>query len=411
MIDFSLSPAVQKNRDMMHSVADGTMRPISREYDEREHEKPTEWLNMMWNASKNLVSFGDGKQKQEPQEKTDRRPSERNVRSAVLVEELSWGDVGLYLSIPHPGLGGAAVAAAGTPEQKERFLARFRDGEPKWGAMAITEPGCGSDSAAVATTAVQDGDQWVLNGTKIFCTSGLMAAEKSEGFIVVWATIDKSAGRGGIKAFVVDHHTPGMTVAKIEDKMGIRVSDTAMLVFEDCCIPVDNLLGSAEVKKSTEGFKGVMATFDATRPLVAASAIGVARAAVDYVRDIFKQEDITIRYTTPPTKLSTLERDFMAMEASLQAARLLTWRAAWMLDQGMHNSLEASMAKAKAGSVVTQVTQKAVELLGPLGYSRKILLEKWMRDAKISDIYEGTQQINLLIIARRILGYSSKELN
>ena len=411
MIDFSLSLAVQKNRDMMHSVADGTMRPISREYDEREHEKPTEWLNMMWNASKNLVSFGDGKQKQEPQEKTDRPPSERNVRSAILVEELSWGDVGLYLSIPHPGLGGAAVAAAGTPEQKERFLARFRDGEPKWGAMAITEPGCGSDSAAVATTAVQDGDQWVLNGTKIFCTSGLMAAEKSEGFIVVWATVDKSAGRGGIKAFVVDHHTPGMTVAKIEDKMGIRVSDTAMLVFEDCRIPVDNLLGSAEVKKSTEGFKGVMATFDATRPLVAASALGIARAAVDYVRDIFKQENITIRYTTPPTKLSTLERDFMDMEASLQAARLLTWRAAWMLDQGMRNSLEASMAKAKAGSVVTRVTQKAVELLGPLGYSRKILLEKWMRDAKISDIYEGTQQINLLIIARRILGYSSNELN
>ena len=411
MIDFSLSPAVQKNRDMMHSVADGTMRPISREYDEREHKKPTEWLNMMWNASKNLVSFGDEKQKLGPQEKTDRPPSERNVRSAILVEELSWGDVGLYLSIPHPGLGGAAVAAAGTPEQKERFLARFRDGEPKWGAMAITEPGCGSDSAAVATTAVQDGDQWVLNGTKIFCTSGLMAAEKSEGFIVVWATVDKSAGRGGIKAFVVDHHTPGMTVAKIEDKMGIRVSDTAMLVFEDCRIPVDNLLGSAEVRQSTQGFKGVMATFDATRPLVAASALGIARAAVDYVRDIFKQEGITIRYTTPSTKLSTLERDFMDMEANLQAARLLTWRAAWMLDQGIHNSLEASMAKAKAGSVVTRVTQKAVELLGPLGYSRKILLEKWMRDAKISDIYEGTQQINLLIIARRILGYSSKELN
>ena len=207
MIDFSLSPAVQKSRDIMHSVADGTMRPISRKYDEREHEKPTKWLNMMWNASKNLVSFGDEKQKLGPQEKTDRPPSERNVRSAILVEELSWGDVGLYLSIPHPGLGGAAVAAAGTPEQKERFLARFRDGEPKWGAMAITEPGCGSDSAAVATTAVQDGDQWVLNGTKIFCTSGLMAAEKSEGFIVVWATVDKSVGRGGIKAFVVDHRT------------------------------------------------------------------------------------------------------------------------------------------------------------------------------------------------------------
>ena len=414
MIDFSLSPAIEKNRDMIHAVADGTMRPISREYDEREHEKPTEWLNMMWGASKNMISFGDSKQKKEANgkaEAVERHSSERTVRSAVLIEELSWGDVGLYLSIPHPALGGAAVAAAGTPEQKERFLSRFRDGEPKWGAMAITEPSCGSDSAALTTTAVQDGDQWVINGTKIFCTSGLMAAEKSEGFVVVWATVDKSAGRAGIKAFVVDHHTPGMTVAKVEDKMGIRASDTAMLVFEDCRIPLDNILGQAEVQQSTAGFKGVMATFDATRPLVAASALGVARAAVDYVRETFAAEGITIRYATPPTKLTTLERDFMDMEANLQAARLLTWRAAWMLDQGIQNSLEASMAKAKAGSMVTQITQKAVELLGPLGYSRKTLLEKWMRDAKISDIYEGTQQINLLIIARRILGYSSQELN
>ncbi len=414
MIGFSLSPAIEKNRDLIHAVADGTMRPISREYDEREHEKPTEWLNMMWEASKNMISFGDGEQKKGVSGQTqtgERHPSERTVRSAVLIEELSWGDVGLYLSIPHPALGGAAVVAAGTPEQKERFLSRFRDGEPKWGAMAITEPDCGSDSAALTTTAVQDGDQWVLNGTKIFCTSGLMAAEKSEGFVVVWATLDKSAGRAGIKAFVVEHHTPGMTVAKVEDKMGIRASDTAMLVFDDCRIPLDNILGKAEVKQSTAGFKGVMATFDATRPLVAASALGVARAAVDYVRETLKAEGLTIRYTTPPTKLTTLERDFMEMEANLQAARLLTWRAAWMLDQGIQNNLEASMAKAKAGSMVTQVTQKAVELLGPVGYSRKTLLEKWMRDAKISDIYEGTQQINLLIIARRILGYSSQELH
>jgi len=154
-----------------------------------------------------------------------------------------------------------------------------------------------------------------------------------------------------------------------------------------------------------------MATFDATRPTVAASAIGIGRAAVDFVREVLAKEGVTIRYHVPPTKLTTVERDFMEMEANLQAARLLTWRAAWMMDQGMHNSLEASMAKAKAGRAVTQVTQKAVELLGPLGYSRKLLVEKWMRDAKINDIFEGTQQINLLIIARRILGYSSKELS
>ena len=408
MIDFSLSLEIDNLRTMIHMMAESTMRPIAREYDEREHEKPMDWIHMMWNASKGLVSFGDDEKKEA---QGPRRSSERQLRTAILIEEFSWGDAGLYLSIPSPGLGGAAVAAAGTPAQRQRFLARFRGGEPKWGAMAITEPGCGSDSAAITTTAVRDGDHWVLNGTKIFCTSGLMAAEQSEGFVVVWATVDKSAGRAGIKAFVVDHHTPGMTVAKVENKLGIRASDTAVLVFEDCRIPLDNLLGSPEVKQSTEGFKGVMATFDATRPLVAASAIGIGRAAVDFVREVFDKEGITIRYHLPPTKLTTLERDFMEMEANLQAARLLTWRAAWMMDQGVPNNLEASMAKAKAGVAVTQVTQKAVELLGPLGYSRKLLLEKWMRDAKINDIFEGTQQINLLIIARRILGYSSKELS
>jgi acyl-CoA dehydrogenase len=407
VIDFSLSSETENSRRMVHMMAESTMRPISREYDEREHEKPMDWINMMWTATKGLVTLGNEKK----EAKGERRPSERQVRMAVVIEELSWGDAGLYLSIPNSGLGGAAVTAAGTPEQKERFLARFRDGDPKWGAMAITEPGCGSDSAAITTTAVRDGDSWVINGTKIFCTSGKMAVEQSEGFVVVWATVDKSAGRAGIKAFIVDHHTPGMTVAKVEDKMGIRASDTAMLVFEDCRIPLDNILGSPEVKQSTEGFKGVMATFDATRPIVAASAIGIGRAAVDFVRDALQQEGVVVRYHVPPTKLTTIERDFMEMEAHLQAARLLAWRASWMMDQGLHNSLEASMAKAKAGLAVTQVTQKAVELLGPLGYSRKHLLEKWMRDAKINDIFEGTQQINLMIIARRILGYSSKELS
>src|SRR5262249_19670910 len=150
------------------------------------------------------------------------------------------------------------------------------------------------------------------------------------------------------------------------NKLGIRASDTAMLVFEDCRIPLDNILGSPEVQQSTEGFKGVMATFDATRPIVAASAIGIGRAAVDFVRDALAKEGVTIRYQVPPTKLTAVERDFMDMEANLHAARLLTWRAAWMMDQGLYNNLEASLAKAKAGLAVTQVTQKAVEILGPL---------------------------------------------
>jgi acyl-CoA dehydrogenase len=407
MINFEQSNGVKSLRQMVHAVAEQMMRPISREYDEREHEKPTDFLNTMWQVS-NGNPIGGGAEKKKEKE----GPSERNLAMCVSIEELSWGDAGLYLSIPNSGLGGAAVAAAGTPEQKERFLARFSEGDPKWAAMAITEPSCGSDSSAITTTAVKDGDHWVLNGTKIFCTSGLMAAEKSDGFVVVWATVDRSAGRAGIKAFVVEAHTPGMYVTKVEKKLGIRASDTATLVFEDCRIPLDNILGSPEVPKtSSEGFKGVMATFDATRPIVAASAIGVGRAALDFVRETLKERGVEVRYGAPPHKLTALERDFMDMEAQLQAARLLTWRAAWMMDNGMRNSLEASMAKAKAGLSVTLITQKAVEMLGPLGYSRELLLEKWMRDAKINDIFEGTQQINQMIVARRILGYSSKELS
>src|SRR5215831_376912 len=297
MIDFEMSAQIQNARQMIHMMAEQTMRPIAREYDEREHEDPTEWHQMMWSVSKGSeMVFGGKSDKKASGEKKEKAASERFLSSAVTIEELSWGDAGLYLSIPNPGLGGAAVAAAGTPEQRKRFLARFQEGPPKWAAMAITEPGAGSDSAAITTTAVRDGDQWVLNGTKIFCTSGERALDKSDGFVVVWATVDRSAGRAGIKAFVVEAGTPGVRVTKVEDKLGIRASDTAELVLEDCRIPLDNLLGSPTVKsESSEGFKGVMATFDATRPAVAASALGIGRAAVDFVRDALAKAGITIR--------------------------------------------------------------------------------------------------------------------
>jgi acyl-CoA dehydrogenase len=412
MIDFELEPSVINRLKMYRAVSEHMMRPISREYDEKEHEKPTQFYESMWSASAMAeVQVGnDKKSGDKASADADAAPKLRNLYTVLSTEELCWGDAGLFLSTPNSGLGGAAVMAAGTPEQKERFLKRFRGGKPKWGAMAITEPGFGSDSSAVTTTATRDGDHWVINGTKIFCTAGEMAAEKSEGFVVVWATVDKSAGRAGIKPFVVEHNTPGMTVVRVENKLGIRASDTAAIVFDNCRIPFDSILGSAEVRREG-GFKDVMATFDATRPIVAAMAIGVGRAALDFVRDFLKQQNVPVRYGISPRRLTAVERDFMEMEVQLQAARLLTWRAAWMLDTGKRNSLEASMAKAKAGLAVTLITQKAVELLGPLGYSRKILVEKWMRDAKINDIFEGTQQINMIIIARRILNYSSKELN
>ncbi len=313
MIDFELEPQILSRLQMFHAVSEHMMRPISRDCDEHEHTKPTKFYESMWQASAAAdIQVGNDRSKKADGAAAS-APRRANLMTVLSTEELCWGDAGLYLSTPNSGLGGAAVMAAGTPEQKERFLKRFKEGKPKWGAMAITEPSFGSDSSQVTTTATRDGDHWVINGTKIFCTAGEMAAEKSEGFVVVWATVDKSAGRPGIKPFVVEHNTPGMTVARVENKLGIRASDTAALIFDNCRIPLDHLLGSAEVRKEG-GFKDVMATFDATRPIVAAMAIGVGRAALDFVRDFLKDQKVAIRYGISPRRLTAVERDFMEME-------------------------------------------------------------------------------------------------
>jgi acyl-CoA dehydrogenase len=394
MIDFELTPEQQEGIKATHEVAKELFRPISRYYDEHEHESPQELIDNIWKRrGEGLFDLG------------------MDATAALRIEELCWGDAGLFLCIPGPALGGAAVFSSGTQEQMQRFLGGFNKGEPKWGAMAMTEPGCGSDTAAISTTAVRDGDEWVLNGEKIFVTMGKRALEDSDGFVVVWATVDKSAGRAGMKSFVVPAGTPGMKVEKLEKKLGIKASDTVTIIFDNCRIPFENILGSPEVKKTeTKGFRGAMATFDATRPIIAAQAMGVGRAALDFVKETLENEGIKIRYDTPRQQLTALERDIMEMEANYKAAKLLTLRALWMMSQLQPNSLESSMAKAKAGLAVTKITQKAVEIMGPLGYSRKYLLEKWMRDAKINDIFEGTGQINMLVTARRILNYSRDQL-
>jgi acyl-CoA dehydrogenase len=407
-IDFELSDGSKLAQNHYHAVALEQMRPISRKYDLAEHQLPTEWVDYWWNEGRSG-----------PKEKSE-KPTDGFITICLQAEELCWGDAGLYLRMPTPALGGSAVSAAGTKEQQKRFMSAFREkgGHPIWGAMAITEPQAGSDAAAIETTADFDPDteEWILNGTKIFCTAGDGASTADGGFIVVWATIDKSAGRGGIKSFVVMANTPGMELIGCEKKLGIRASDTATLRFDNCRVPNENLLGSAEVRKKDptksgdKGFKGAMATFDASRPIVAAMATGVGRAALDFLKEELERQGITIRYDAPPRELTAIERDVIEMEAELQAARLLTWRAAWMMNTGKRNNLEASMAKAKAGLAVTKITQKTVQILGPVGYSKKLLVEKWMRDAKINDIYEGTQQINQLIVARRILDYPSAML-
>ncbi|MFQ5436045.1 MAG: acyl-CoA dehydrogenase family protein [Anaerolineae bacterium] len=332
----------------------------------------------------------------------------------MMIEQLSWGDAGQYLGLPHPMLGGAAVQSAGTPEQQLRFLKKFSEGEPKWGAMAITEPGAGSDNSSMRTTAVLDPEtnEWILNGEKIFITNGKLALEESDGLCVVWATVDPDAGRAGIKSFVVEGHTPGVTIAKQEHKLGIRASDTVALHFDDVRIPYENMLGRLGKANGngTKGFKGAMKTFDASRPAVAASAMGIARAALEFTQEKLAAEGIEVDYTKSLHDLTAVERDLMEMEARHKGAWLLTLRAAAQMAHGESNRLEASMSKYRAGEAVTWITQKAVELLGPLGYSREWLVEKWMRDAKINDIYEGTRQINQLIIARAILGYTRREL-
>ena len=397
MIDFELTPEQKEAIRITHEFVQELFRPISRYYDEHEHESPQELIDRAW-AERNKGTLALG----------------LDVTASLRIEELCWGDAGLFLCVPGPGLGGAAIFASGTKEQLQRFLGSFNEGEPKWGAMAMTEPGCGSDTSAISATAVHDGAEWVLNGEKIFVTWGKRAAENPGGLVVVWATVDKSAGRAGMKSFVVPAGTPGMRMEKLEKKLGIRASDTATLIFDNCRIPFENILGNPEVKKvdksQTKGFKGAMATFDATRPIVAAMAIGVGRAALDFVKETLEKEGITIRYGVPKQKLTALERDVIEMEANYKAAKLLTLRSLWMMGEFQPNNLEASMAKAKAGLAVTKITQKAVEIMGPLGYSRKYLLEKWMRDAKINDIFEGTGQINMLIVARRVLDYSRDQL-
>ena len=407
MISFEMPETLSKTVVMMGSVAENMMRPVSRRYDDQEHEIPWDFISFMHEAMK---AMGAGSLAPDRGVRKE-GPRLGYQRLAFMIECLSWGDAGLYLCTPGGGLGAAAVEASGTPGHRERFLKRFSGDKPAFACMAMTEPQAGSDTAAIRTTAVRDGDEWVLNGEKIFVTAGHKSLVDTPGFVVVWATIDPAAGRAGMRPFVVEAGTPGCSVTKLEHKLGIRSSDTASVVLQDCRIPFDSILGSPEVETVTQkGFKKAMATFDATRPLVAASALGVARATVELLKELLDQQGIEIRYGLPRSLLTNLEREVIEMEVMLRSAWLLVLKAVWLADEHKPNTLEASMSKVKAGDVVTKITQRAVELMGPLGYSRDLLLEKWFRDAKINDIFEGTGQINRLIVARRILNYSSKEL-
>ena len=385
-----------------HQTAAEVLRANSRKYDVAEHAYPKE-LDLLasvvdgLNASSSTSGAGAAGVRRTEPTGTPKNANGTNMSTALSIMEMCWGDVGLLLSMPRQGLGNSAIASVADDEQLKRFAGT-------WASMAITESQCGSDSAAIRTTAVRDGDHYVLNGEKIFVTAG----QRSDS-VVVWATLDKSLGRAAIKSFLITKDTPGLTVARLEHKLGIRASDTATLLLENCRVPKENLLGNPEIDTSG-GFAGAMQTFDNTRPLVAAMAVGVARAALEETRRLLIEAGVDIDYDRPVNSQSHAAATFLTMEADWEAAYLLVLQAAWLADNGKPNSLQASMAKAKAGRSGTEITLRCVELAGTLGYSEHSLLEKWARDSKILDIFEGTQQIQQLIVARRLLGKSSADL-
>lgn len=400
-INLELPRKLEAVIEKAHQGAAEMLRPISRKWDLREHEYPVELdtLATLFEGISDAKAFAfAGAEAFAGGGAKEANHNGANMSAVLNVMEISWGDVALMLSVPRQGLGNAAISSVATPEQLEKL------GKDVWAAMAITEPGFGSDSAAVTTTAKVEGDEYVINGEKIFVTAGSRATH-----IVVWATLDKSLGRAAIKSFIVPREHPGVTVERLEDKLGIKASDTAVIRFDNVRIPKENLLGSPEIQVE-KGFAGVMETFDNTRPVVAAMAVGIARAALEELRKILTEAGVEISYDKPSHAQSAPAAEFLRMESDWEAAYLLMVRSAWQADNNIPNSKEASMGKAKAGRVASDITLKAVELAGTVGYSEQTLLEKWARDSKILDIFEGTQQIQLLVVARRLLGLSSSEL-
>ncbi len=402
MINLEIPKKFKPLAGQANQVAMEVFRPISRKYDEAEHSYPKE-LDMLASLIDGMNEGSDngagaaGVRRESNGNGDDGNRNGSNLSTVLGIIELCWGDVGLLLSMPRQGLGNSAIASVATEEQLERYGGR-------WAAMAITEPEAGSDSAAIRTTAKLDGDEYVLNGEKIFVTSGDRAD-----LIVVWASLDPSRGRAAIKSFIVERDNPGLKLDRLEHKLGIRASDTANFILQDCRVPKEALLGSSEVEDK-QGFGGAMQTFDNTRPLVAAMAVGVARASLERSRECMAKAGVEIDYAVPALSQPAAISRYLEMEADYEAARLLTLQAAWMADNGKPNSLQASMAKAKAGRTCVDVSLGCVELCGSVGYGEDELLEKWARDAKILDIFEGTQQIQLLIVARQLLGKSSAEL-
>ena len=388
-LDFSLTKEQEEIRDLAHDFAVNEMRPVAAEYDEKE-ETPWEVMRKAHDLGLDAASgfpeeYGGG--------------GIDLLSELILTEELSWGDAGIAVSINASGLCGAGILAMGTEEQKQKYIGMLCDPkELKIGAMGLTEPNSGSDSLSLEATATKVEGGYVLNGTKQFCTNGGIADVQ-----VAFVTTDKSLGPAGIAGFVIEKGTPGMRQGRKEKKMGVRASHTAQVIFEDCFVPEEARLGFDKEGNATgPGAVGALLMLEATRPMVAAGALGIARAAYDFARDYSLER---VAFGKPIAKHEAIGFKLADMATEIDAARLLIWRAGWMALNGVPYARgEGSMAKLFAGDMAMRVTTDAVQVLGGYGYIKEYPVERFMRDAKIYQIWEGTAEIQRLVISRLILG-------
>jgi alkylation response protein AidB-like acyl-CoA dehydrogenase len=382
MISFDLTDEQRSMQELAHNFAEKEIRPVAAECDEKE-EIP--WDVVKKAAQTGMLSFSI------PEQYGGAGITD-SLTHCLVMEEIAWGCAGVATIFGGNDLVVTPLLLAGNDAQKEKYLPRFCDSaKTSLGAFALTEPGAGSDPASLTTNAVKDGDHYVVNGRKVFITNGGIAD-----VIILFANSDPAKGVKGITAFILEKDFPGLKNGKKEEKMGIRASQTAEYIFEDMQVPVENRLG-----EEGEGFKIAMQTFEYTRTSVATFAVGVARAAYEFAL-AYAQE--RIQFGKPIIRHEGVGFMIADMATKIDAARMLCWRAACLTDQGKPAMKEASMAKLFAGDVAMQVTTDAVQVLGGYGYSREYPVEKWMRDAKIMQIYEGTAQIQRMIISRQLAG-------
>jgi len=323
-------------------------------------------------------------------------PDWRPVRNFLLGEEAAYWDRGVALSLPGPGLGGPALRTTATPEQREHFLAVFNDNRnARWGAMAMTEPEAGSDVARISTLARKEGNEWVLNGHKMFCSNSARAE-----WVVVWATVDPKLGRAGHRAFVVERDTPGFEIIKIEHKMGSRGYETASFALDNVRLPAFNLLGGEQFYQAKQGFKASMATFNLTRPLHTAHGVGMGRAAYDFAFDFVRSH-----YPAHGQRRQRALERLARIKRGLHTARLMYLKAVWLAKSGKSNALEASYAKLYAPPLILEAVACALDICGEAGVRNDVMLEKLYRDVKILDIGEGTQQVQRVVVSRQLFGF------